>query len=248
MGPQSTMSSNRALEGVHGVQVVPHAPFVVEEVTQHGDQRTICKNSNSRNNRHILMERVQQHISYRFRPVHCCLTGDQTVAETVANVVTSLPFIALGVHAPRKNLNSRMYANSLIGVGLASSLYHCSRGRIRKFLRWVDYTMIATTTVCLSRALRSEHPKLLMAASAVCLPFQPLMVSVVHTGLMEVAFAQRAIKDPELRMVHNVHKACSLLGGVLFVADDVFPQIPFIHAAWHLAAAVGVGTCNKLLE
>ena len=41
---------------------------------------------------------------------------------------------------------------------------------------------------CLSRALRNENPKLLMAASALCLPFQPLMVSAVHTGIMEVTF------------------------------------------------------------
>lgn len=249
MCPQCALKSSRTLEGVHGVQVVPHAPFVVEEVTQHGDKRQTCKSSNTRNNGHLLMQRVQQQIFIRLKPVHCTLTcGDHNLVETVANVVTSLPFIALGVHAPRKNLNSKLYANSLIGVGVASSLYHSSRGRIRKFLRWVDYAMIATATVCLSGALRSEHPKLLMAASAVCLPFQPLMVSVVHTGLMEVAFAQRALKDPELRMAHNVHKACSLLGGVLFVADDVFPDTPYIHAAWHLAAAVGVGTCNKLLE
>ena len=63
-----------------------------------------------------------------------------------------------------------------------------------------------------------------------------------------MAFAKRALKDPQLRMAHNVHKASSLVGGMLFVADDVFPETPFIHAAWHLAAAVGVGTCNKLLE
>lgn len=39
---------------------------------------------------------------------------------------------------------------------------------------------------CLSRALRNENPKFLMAASALVLPFQPLMVSAVHTGMMEV--------------------------------------------------------------
>jgi len=89
---------------------------------------------------------------------------------------------------------------------------------------------------------------MLMAASAALLPIQPLMVTAVHTGMMEVAFAKRALKDPDLRTVHNVHKMSSLLGGVLFVADDVFPAMPFLHAGWHLAAAVGVGTCNKLLE
>ncbi|KAF3541445.1 hypothetical protein F2Q69_00020486 [Brassica cretica] len=39
------------------------------------------------------------------------------------------------------------YANSLIGVGIASSLYHSSRVKLRKYRRWADYTMTATTTV-----------------------------------------------------------------------------------------------------
>ncbi|XP_057811650.1 uncharacterized protein LOC131025887 [Salvia miltiorrhiza] len=116
------------------------------------------------------------------RSIHCTHTGDQNIAETVANVLTSLPFIAIGLHAPRKNVNCKIYANSLIGVGVASSFYHASRGRLRKYLRWADYTMIATTT-CLSRALRKENPKL--SASALFLPIQPLMVSAVHTGIME---------------------------------------------------------------
>lgn len=115
-------------------------------------------------------------------------------------------------------------------------------------MRWADYTMIATTTLCLSRALRNEHPKLLMAASTLLLPFQPLVVSAVHTGIMEVSFAKRASMEPELRMAHNLHKMSSLLGGALFIADDAFPETPYLHAAWHLAAALGVGTCNKLLE
>ncbi|XP_057788590.1 uncharacterized protein LOC131005594 [Salvia miltiorrhiza] len=87
----------------------------------------------------------------------------------------------------RKNVNCKIYANSLIGVGVASSFYHASRGRLRKYLRWADYTMIATATVCLSRALRKENPKL--PASALFLPIQPLMVSAVHTGIMEVFFS-----------------------------------------------------------
>ncbi|CAL9136486.1 unnamed protein product [Musa textilis] len=209
--------------------------------------------------------RIWQQRPSCLRPIHCNLhVGDQNIAETVANVITSLPFIVLGLQAPRqvsprnksvglpclhqKNLNAALYANSLIGVGIASSLYHSSRGQARRFLRWADYTMIATTTVCLSQAVRNENPKLLMAASTILLPFQPFMVSAMHTGLMEVAFARRALMKPELRMAHNLHTLSSLLGGALFVADDFFPETPYIHAAWHLAAAVGVGTCNKLLE
>ncbi|KAI7744885.1 hypothetical protein M8C21_022608, partial [Ambrosia artemisiifolia] len=197
----------RPLDHVHGVHVIQHSPFGLEEISQDGTFQQLND-------------------------------GRLTVG------VNQL----LRVHTVQKNLNSKIYANSLIGVGIASSLYHSSKGRLRKYLRWADYTMIATATVCLSRALRDENPKLLMAASALCLPIQPLVVSLVHTGMMEVAFARRAVKDPDLKPVHNVHKLSALLGGAFFVADDLFPEIPYLHAGWHLAAAIGVSACNKLLE
>ncbi|KAL6539179.1 hypothetical protein OROGR_011828 [Orobanche gracilis] len=87
-----------------------------------------------------------------------------------------------------------------------------------------------------------------MATSAFFLPIQPLMVSAVHTGMMEVVFAKRAFQEPHLRPAHSVHKMSFLLGGALFIADDLLPETPFLHACWHLAAAVGVCTCNKLLD
>nr|KJB12078.1 hypothetical protein B456_002G178500 [Gossypium raimondii] len=221
MCPQTAFRPSKALDGVNGVQVVPRSPFALEEINQQREFQSTHDKSFFTANQPLLMQVWQQRPSC-LRPVRCCMNGDQNFQETVANVLTSLPFIVLGIQAPR--------------------------GKLRMYLRWADYTMIATATVCLSRALRNENPKLLMAASALLLPVQPLMVSAVHTGMMEVAFAKRALKYPELRMAHNVHKMSSLLGGVLFIADDVFPRTPFIHAAWHLAAAVGVGTCNKLLE
>ncbi|KAM7274517.1 hypothetical protein ACFE04_016383 [Oxalis oulophora] len=241
--------SNKGLEGVHGLHVVPHSPFALQEVIQHGDSVSAGPDSDYGWSEQLSVHRVWQQMPNYLRPIHCsCSHGDQTLMERIANVVTSMPFIALGLNAPRKNLNTKLYANSLIGVGVASSLYHSSRGKVRRYLRWADYTMIATATLCLSRAIRNENPKFLMAASTLLLPIQPMMVSALHTGMMEVAFAKRALKDPELRMAHNVHKMSSLLGGAFFIADDVFPKTPYLHAAWHLAAAIGVGTCNKLLE
>lgn len=65
---------------------------------------------------------------------------------------------------------------------------------------------------------------------------------------MQVTFAKRALSNRDLRMAHNMHAISSVLAGLLFVFEDQLPQTPYIHAAWHLAAAVGVGTCNKLLE
>ncbi|KAF7132573.1 hypothetical protein RHSIM_Rhsim09G0095100 [Rhododendron simsii] len=248
MCPQSTLTPSKALKGVHGVHLAPQSPFVLEEVHQNGNiNQPTCQNSALGSSQRLIVQRVWEQRPSCLRPIQCCVSGDRHLGETIANVITSLPFIALGIKTPRQDtaLVGNIDAKKLFGI--ASSMYHASRGKLRRYLRWADYTMIATATVFLSRALRNENPKLLMAASALILPVQPLMVSALHTGMMEVAFAKRALEDPELRTAHNVHKMSSVLGGALFIADDVFPDTPFLHAAWHLAAAVGVGTCNKLL-
>ncbi|EYU30074.1 hypothetical protein ABFS82_05G041900 [Erythranthe guttata] len=245
MTPESGLKPSQALNGVHGVHLLPQLPFTFQEIKQRGD---FNQTSNNARNQQQIPKKIWEQRPSCLRPIHCGLNGDRSFAETFVNVLTSLPFIALGIQAPRKNLNCTIYANSLIGVGVTSSLYHASRGKFRKYLRWADYTMIATATVCLSRAIRNDNSKLLMATSALFLPIQPLVVSAVHTGLMEVAFAKRASEDPDLRTAHNVHKMSSILSGALFFADDLFPETPFLHAGWHLAAAVGVGTCNKLLD
>lgn len=147
MSPPNNTSQSKALEGVHGVHMLHHSPFSFEEITQYGDfDQSTCRHSSGANHR-LIITRVWQQRPSCMRPIQCSLHGDQSVAETIANVLTSLPFIGLGLQAPRKNLSCKLYANSLIGVGVASSLYHSSRGKLRKYLRWVDYTMIATTTV-----------------------------------------------------------------------------------------------------
>ncbi|XP_020083589.1 uncharacterized protein LOC109706963 [Ananas comosus] len=243
-------SMPRVLEGLHGVQVVNRSSYREDEdLRQGGFDQSACDGSGIVGiSQGLLIRQLWQQRPSCLRPIKCSLQGDSHIGETIANVLTSMPFIFLGLRAPRKNLNTALYANSLVGVGIASSLYHSSRGEVRKYLRWADYTMIAAASLCLSRALREENPKVLMAASTLLLPFQPLMVSAVHTGMMEVAFARKALEKPALRMAHNLHTVSSLLGGALFFADDCFPETPYLHAAWHLAAAVGVGTCNKLLE
>ncbi|MFS7993039.1 hypothetical protein Hanom_Chr12g01089371 [Helianthus anomalus] len=227
MGPENQEHTSRTLDHVHGVHVIQHSPFGLEDGTfQQSTNGRLTVGVNQLLRVHT-MQRVWQQRPACLRPIHSCIHGDRHLGERIANVLTSIPFIACGI---------------------ASSLYHSSKGRLRKYLRWADYTMIATATVCLSRALRDENPKLLMAASALCLPIQPLIVSLVHTGMMEVVFARRAVKDPDLKPLHNVHKLSALLGGAFFVADDLFPETPYLHAGWHLAAAIGVSACNKLLE
>ncbi|XP_024363203.1 uncharacterized protein [Physcomitrium patens] len=182
---------------------------------------------------------------------HMCVPkGDRTVMETVVNVATSMPFILVGLQTPRQKFANRMFGNSIIGVGIASSLYHSSRGDARKILRFCDYAMIATSTLCLSSALRSEkdNPKGLVMASALMIPFQPMLVTAVHTGLMEAHFAVKTRNDPKLRKAHNMHTMSSLLGGALFAGNHFFANTPYVHAAWHLAAAVSVATLGSMLQ
>ncbi|KAF2919797.1 hypothetical protein DAI22_08g162500 [Oryza sativa Japonica Group] len=242
MGVREDSRPLGGLDGLYGVQLAGRSMYSDDEAVKTSIIDPLAREPQEGvgTSRRLLIRRLWQQRPPCLRPIHCSLSCDKHPGETIANVVTSIPFIVLGLQTPRKNLNTALYANSLIGVGIASSLYHTSRGRIRKYMRWADYTMIATTTLCLSRALRNEHPKLLMAASTLLLPFQPLVVSAVHTGIMEVSFAKRASMEPELRMAHNLHKMSSLLGGALFIADDAFPETPYLHAAWHLAAALGV--------
>lgn len=186
----------------------------------------------------------------RWSKHQCMPKGDRTVLETVVNVATSMPFVLVGLQTPREKLASRMYGNSIIGVGIASSLYHSSRGDIRKVLRFCDYAMIATSSLCLSSALRSEkhNPRALVMASALMIPFQPLLVTAVHTGLMEAHFAAKSRENPKLRRVHSLHTMSSLVGGALFASNHVFNDTPYVHAAWHLAAAVSVATLGSMLQ
>lgn len=37
MSLESALSRSRALEGVHGVHVMPHSPFECQEIDRHGD-------------------------------------------------------------------------------------------------------------------------------------------------------------------------------------------------------------------
>ncbi|KAG0582696.1 hypothetical protein M758_3G079000 [Ceratodon purpureus] len=186
------------------------------------------------------------------RTVYSGKEGDHTLVETAVNVATSVPFVLVGLQVPRNNFSTSMYANSLIGVGMASTLYHTSRGEVRKCTRWGDYAMIATSTLCMSSAVvlnkDNKQSKALILASIAMLPFQPLLVAAIHTSIVEAEFARKAFENPKLRGAHAVHTATSLIGGALFVADDIFPDTPFIHAAWHCAAAVGVMTINSLIE
>lgn len=255
-------SGKEALHGLHGICLVhscqeEHVQSSPKEVDRFhpqqclGNQKLLLKSESAQNFQ--LWNALPIGKIWEQRPPWLRLSapncrGDHHIIDRAANILTSIPFILIGIQAPRSKLAKRLYADSMIGVGLASVFYHCSKGEARQFFRWGDYAMIATSTVLLSRALRENDSKAIYVASAALLPVQPAVVSAFHLGLMEVTFAQRVQREPHLRKAHTLHAVATIVGCALFVADDVYPDTPFLHAAWHMAAAMGTATCLKLLE
>ncbi|WOG86474.1 hypothetical protein DCAR_0205680 [Daucus carota subsp. sativus] len=198
-----------------------------------------CKSAIIRAKQIMRVQRIWQQSPSCLRPIHGCCYCDRNSVEIIANVFTSIPFAVLRYKTPRyeKNLNSKLYALSLIGVGVASSLYHASRRRLRIYLRWDDYATIATAVV--GYIFYAIKPKLLMAALDLVLSMQPLMVSVVYTRMME-HLPKKTLKDPKLKMALNVRKMSSLLGGALFIADDALLSNSIPSCCF--AGAIGVST------
>lgn len=60
----------------------------------------------------------------------------------------------------------------------------------------------------------------------------------------QATFAQRVRNEPSLRKAYDAHRLASAVGAALFIADS---NIPYVHAAWHLAAALGVATSAALV-
>ena len=117
-------------------------------------------------------------------------------------------------------------------------MFVLSSGPIRNFFRRLDYTAVALSSVSLTVARsHPSKPLFLGAISTVLSPFQPLVVAAFHVFGTEFAFFRRALEDPKLRDTHCVHTLSGVLGFMAFYADDWFPQVPYLHAAWHLLSA-----------
>ncbi|MFS7993053.1 hypothetical protein Hanom_Chr12g01089571 [Helianthus anomalus] len=105
MSPESQEHTSRTLDHVHGVHVIQHSPFGLEEISQDG---TFQQSTNGRLTvgvnqllRVHTMQRVWQQRPACLRPIHSCIHGDRHLGERIANVLTSIPFIACGIQAPR---------------------------------------------------------------------------------------------------------------------------------------------------
>ncbi|EIE18890.1 hypothetical protein COCSUDRAFT_20202 [Coccomyxa subellipsoidea C-169] len=176
-------------------------------------------------------------------------TCDHNAAERVINIVTSLPFFALGWQAYRqaKSDESRLWGASIMGVGAGAVAFHASSGDARHWGRKLDYWVISLSTAALTRAVYPKVSAHKTAASLLLTPMQPLAVTSLNAAAMELEFLKQARKNTKLRNAHRVHMATTVLGAGCFVLEDFMPTLPLIHSVWHGLSAVALQTTNALV-
>lgn len=118
--------------------------------------------------------------------------NDACRTEQLVNVVTSLPFILIGLHGLRTRTcpAARHFAASFVAVGASAAAYHASGGgvaaRVRPLLRRADYYSICYSAAALRRAARIPLPRPLAVLAAAAAPFKPTAVTALNLTLVEV--------------------------------------------------------------
>lgn len=174
---------------------------------------------------------------------------DHNEFERWANILTSIPYAAVGVQTIRnhKSGGGRCYGASLVAVAAGSAIYHSSRGKYRSLGRKIDYWAIAVASTALLRASCQKVPKLATAASLLLTPFQPFAVVATNGAVIEANFFKRRHNTHELQASHRLHCAAVALGGAAFIGEEFQPKVPLIHASWHLMSAAGVAAMGPML-
>lgn len=180
--------------------------------------------------------------------------GDASWGERTANVLTSLPFLALGWHMHRQRLTpeGRQHALSLMAVGAAATLYHATSGRARRIARKVDYWTIAVSSAAMVKSVYADSPGVRRAAnlSLLAVPFRPFLVSTAGALLVQAEFVRQAVTHKAVRGDLKRHYAAAALGVGAFFAEDLVMYSGwggYVHSAWHCLACYGTATLGALL-
>lgn len=168
------------------------------------------------------------------------------------NVLTSLPYVALGwwTFSQRSSFESKAYGASLMGVGAGATVFHLTDGTsglVRMCTRKLDYWCIAASTAAMVKAVFPDAPMRATVAALLATPFQPFTVSSSNIAAMEVEYLRRARANPQLRRAHTVHSLSLGLGAACFFLEDLVPGVPGVHSAWHCLSAIALATTNPLL-
>ena len=193
--------------------------------------------------------------------------GDLSALETIVNVVTCAPYFVMAAAVPgagagvasavagASRLWRRLVAISCGFVGACATLYHVCTGNLsreaRHICRRLDYVAIALSAVAVSCAQHVPRPLFLSAISLAIAPFQPLLVAACHLVGVEVTFACRALRGgpgSKIRSAHAYHTATSFAAFLCFYADDWYPGVPYLHAAWHMLSSYATASTFCLIQ
>jgi len=147
----------------------------------------------------------------------------------------------------RKTAAGKMWGASLVGVGMASCTFHASSGNIRPACRKLDFWTIAAASNLLLRAVYPSCPHAVTAVGLVATPFKPFLVSFLNSTAMEMKYLYRARVNNDLKMAQVFHATTCFIGLSCFAAEEVWPRLPFMHAAWHCLSAAAVSSINHLV-
>ncbi|GIL43215.1 hypothetical protein Vafri_1019 [Volvox africanus] len=176
-------------------------------------------------------------------------TCDRNMCERCCNITTSIPYVMCGCHAIRHRCTAsgKTWGASLIGVGIASAVFHGSYGSFREWGRRMDFWTISAASNLMTRSLFPGVPASVTAAGMLATPFKPFLVSFVNSTAMELKFLAAARRNPKLRGPQRLHAVCCLMGLGAFALEDWRPDLPLVHSVWHLLSSTAVATINHLL-
>jgi len=102
MGVQEDPKPSGGLSGLYRVQFAGQSLYSDDEVVKTSiiDSSTCGWQEGVGSSRRLQIRRLWQRRPPCLKPIHCSLSCDKHVGETIANVVTSLPFIVLGLQTP----------------------------------------------------------------------------------------------------------------------------------------------------
>lgn len=220
---------------------------------------TTKKNHHKNNNPFRALLRFVLHHSHRAaraaRP-HGPGCNDATPLERCVNVLTSLPFVAVGAHVlrTRRAPAARRFGRSFLAVGLVAGTYHaCPRGHhMRRPLRMLDYYSIAWSSSLLREAVGVKLPRWAALAACAATPAKPTAVTAANLAVIELAYARAAWASPCMREAWRRHVGTAGVGIACFLAEDAVVasgQVRFnaFHGVWHLLSACALGLANALL-
>jgi len=181
-------------------------------------------------------------------------SNDDSWDQRALNVVTSLPFLFLGAHMLQVHASpqGKMYAKSMIGVGVSATLYHASQGSFRRLTRKLDYYTISFAASRMIRSLWPENNSLkhILRSSMVAVPFKPFLLSTACTLAMQAEFVHQGMKYEAVRPHLLGHGLASAAGACAFALEDTLADAGFkhTHSLWHCLSAYSVYTTSRLIK